>query len=142
MKILKYTFTISNLVVEDGTLVQLGETKETHTFTLLFKGVDLYEKLSGKPLLGDIAKLNTKELQQNLDVDMIKNLAKASYVKIEGNSFHQNLVSAEEFTKTQAFARVGIDTDFMGELLNMVLDCCLSDVQKAKFNNNNSTSKK
>lgn len=131
MKILKYEFSIPKLIIEDGQLVEMGETKETHTFTLLFKGVDLYEKLSGKALLTDIAKYGNDINTQNIDIEMIKNLAKASFVKIEDNQFHQNMITADEFTKTQAFSRIGMDTNFMVELLNMVVDCCLGDKMTA-----------
>lgn len=127
MKILKYEFSIPKLVIEDGELYEMGEIKETHTFTLLFKGVDLYEKLSGKPLLSDIAKYGNEVNTQNIDIEMIKNLAKASFVKIEDNQFHQNMITADEFTKTQAYSRIGMDTNFMVELLNMVVDCCVND---------------
>lgn len=132
MRVLKYTFDIPQLIVENDELIEMGSKQETYTFTLLFKGVDLYEKLSNKALLTDIAKLSNQDQNQlanNLDVDMIKNLAKASYAKIENNTFHQNLITADEFSKTQAFQRIGIDTDFMVALLNMAVECCVSGKQ-------------
>lgn len=128
MKILKYTFEIPKLVVDDGELVELGSTKETYTFTLLFKGVSLYEKLAGKALLTDLSKYGSNNTQ--IDVEMVKNLACASYVKIENDTFHQNMVTADEFSKTDAFSHIGTDTEFMTKLLEMVMDCCLSENQK------------
>ena len=130
MKILKYTFEIPQLIVENNELIEMGTIEETYTFTLLFKGVDLYEKLSGKALLTDLAKLSNsseKDIAQNLDIEMVKNLAKASYCKIDGDAFHQNMITAEEFGKTQAFSKVGTDTEFMVALLNMAVECCVSN---------------
>ena len=142
MKILKYTFSIPQLVVENGELIEMGNKEETHTFTLLFKGVDLYEKLSNKPLLTDLAKMsvnaNESDMVKNLDIDLIRNLAKASYCKIDGDSFHQNMVTADEFSKTQAYTKVATDTEFMVALLNMAVDCCVS---RSQSNTSQSTKK-
>ena len=101
MKILKYKFTIPNLVVDDGELLQVGETEETYTFTLLFKGLDLYKKITGRELLNDLNKCRDVE---NIDFNIIKDMAKASYVKIDGDNFHQNLATADEFSKTKVFS--------------------------------------
>lgn len=130
MKILKYTFNIPQLVVEDGELVEMGATEETYTFTLLFKGIDLFEKIYNKPLLTELAKLsnvNEGNVANSLDVEMLKALAKASYCKIDGNAFHQNMITAEEFSKTSAFTRISMDTDFMIALLNMAVECCVNN---------------
>lgn len=129
MKILKYTFEIPQLIVEDGELLEMGTKEETYIFTLLFKGIDLYEKLTGKPLLTDLTKMS--QMGNVVDVELIKNLAKCSYCKIEGDSFHQNMVTADEFSKTQAFSRIGMDTDFMSAIVQMAVDCCISNTQKA-----------
>ena len=129
MRILKYTFDIPQLIVDDGELFEKGSIKETHTFTLLFKGINLYEKLAGKPLLNELSKYGNAN--QEIDIEMIKNLACASWCKIENDSFHQNMVTAEEFKKTEAFNLIGKDTEFMTKLLEMVMDCCLSENQKA-----------
>lgn len=140
MKILKYTFEIPQLIVENNELIEMGTIEETYTFTLLFKGVDLYEKLSGRALLTDLAKLSNsseKDIAQNLDIEMVKNLAKASYCKIDGEAFHQNMITADEFSKTQAFSKVGTDTEFMVALLNMAVECCVSNKKV-----NGTTSKK
>lgn len=134
MKIFKYKFNIPQLIVEDGELMECGVKEEEYTFTLLFKGVDLYEKLSGRALLSDLASmsgLDQTNFAKELDMSIIKNLAKASYCKIEGEAFHQNLVTAEEFSKTSAFTQVATDTDFMAELLNMAVECCITSKQKA-----------
>lgn len=128
MKILKYTFDIPKLIVEDGELLEAGTVKETYTFTLLFKGVGLYEKLTGKPLLNELSKYSGDV--KDIDIEFIKNVAKASYAKIEGNQFHQNMITAEEFSKTEAFNRVLIDVDFMTALIEMVMDCVVPQTQK------------
>lgn len=141
MKILRYTFEIPKLIVDDNELLEAGFTNETYTFTLLFKGVDLYEKLTGRALLTDLAKMSNVDesnFTKSIDMDVIKNLAKASYCKIEGDAFHQNMITAEEFSKTQAFSRVATDVDFMTELLSMAVDCCVSN---KKVNSTNSTKK-
>lgn len=129
MKILKYTFTIPQLIVEDGELIEMDAKDETYTFTLLFKGIDLFEKIYNKPLLTELAKLSNMgdDTIKNLDVDMIKALARASYCKIEGDAFHQNMATAEEFSKTSAYSRLGTDTNFMVELLNMAVECCVAN---------------
>ena len=137
MKIFKYKFEIPTLVVENGELYECGTKEEEYTFTLLFKGVDLYEKLSGRALLSDLASmgtLNQNNFAKELDMNIIKNLAKASYCKIDGDTFHQNLVTAEEFGKTSAFIQVATDTEFMTELLNMAVECCVSKTQKVGNN--------
>lgn len=128
MKILKYTFNIPRLIVENGDLVEMGETQESYTFTLLFKGVDLYEKLTNRALLTDLTKNSDIK---NMDFNIVKDIAKASYVKIDGDAFHQNMITAEEFAKTPAYAQIGKDTEFMTKLLEMVMDCCVSKEQKA-----------
>lgn len=139
MKILKYTFNIPQLIVEDDELLEMGTKEETYTFTLLFKGIDLYEKLSNRPLLNDLIKMASVDGTSSLDVEMVKNLAKASYCKIENGSFHQNMVTADEFSKTMAFAQIGLDTEFMVELLQMASDCCEA---RQKTTDSNRTSKK
>lgn len=126
MKILKYTFDIPRLIVEDGELVEMGNTQETYTFTLLFKGVDLYEKLTGRSLLTDISKYTNAD---NIDFNIVKDIAKASFVKIDGDAFHQNMVTAEDFSKTLAFSKIGTDTEFMTDLIEMVIDCCVPKAQ-------------
>lgn len=131
MKILKYTFEIPQLIVEDGELIEMGTTQETHTFTMRFKGIDLYEKLTGRPLLNDL----TKTKDGDIDYSIIKDIAKASYIKIDGDSFHNNMVTADEFTKTQAFSKIGYDTEFMKQLIEMVSDCCLSEERNKSIKN-------
>lgn len=129
MKILKYTFDIPKLIVDDGDVIEAGTTKETHTFTLLFKGVGLYEKLTGRALITDLSKYGQNASQ--IDIALVKDLARASYVKIENDQIHQNMITAEEFTKTEAWNRIGVDVDFMTQIVEMVTDCCLGEHQKA-----------
>ena len=60
---------------------------------------------------------------QLLDKNFIKNLACASYVKIEGNAFHNNRKTCEEFKKKQFYEKINEDLDFIGELIEMASDC-------------------
>lgn len=137
--IFKYSFEIPQFIVDDGELIETEPKIETYTFTLRFKGLDVYEKLTGRALLPDLASMssfgNAEDFTKNLDMAVIKNIAKASYCKIDGDAFHQNLATAEEFSKTQAYSRIGVDTDFMIALLEMAVDCCMNS--KAKGGNNN-----
>lgn len=130
MKILKYTFQIPQLIVDDGELLENGYIEETHTFTLLFKGVGLYEKLAGKPLLTDLTEYSKRNTDGQIDVEFVKNIACASWCKIVDDSVHQNVVTAEEFRKSDVFNVVSTDTDFMKQLLEMMTDCVLSEKQK------------
>ena len=99
MKIIKHTFTVPSLQVVNGELIEVGSKKETCTFTLLSKGIGLYEELADEPLMASLLKFNKDNEQdsvgQLLDKNFIKNLACASYVKIEGNAFHNNRKTCE-----------------------------------------------
>lgn len=138
MKILKYTFKLPNLTVIDDELVEDGIIEETHTFTLLFKGVGVYEELAHKPLLSSLTKfagqdgqVSDDSLDNVLSRDFITNLACASYVKIENGKFHNNRSTAEEFKKTKAYSYLFRNIDFIQKLLIMASECVLED-EKAK----------
>ena len=127
MKIIKHTFTVPSLQVVNGELTEVGSKKETCTFTLLSKGIGLYEELADEPLMASLLKFNKENEQdsvgQLLDKNFIKNLACASYVKIEGNAFHNNRKTCEEFKKKQLYEKINEDLDFIGELIEMASDC-------------------
>lgn len=130
MKILKYTFQLPKLEVIDDDLVQTGITEETCTFTLLFKGIGLYEELANKPLLSSLMSMGSEngELDRNamdnvLSKEFISNLACASYVKIENNKFHNNRATAEEFKKSNAYSQIFQNIDFINALMQMAIDC-------------------
>lgn len=130
MKILKYTFRLPRLEVIDDDLVQTGYTEETCTFTLLFKGIGLYEELANKPLLSSLmsmssenGELDQKTMDSVLSKDFISNLACASYVKIENNKFHNNRATAEEFKKSNAYSQIFQNIDFINDLMQMAVDC-------------------
>lgn len=135
-KIIKHTFEIPNLTVENGELVEGKPTKLTYTFTLLFKGFGLFEEIHGKSLFsamlemygedGDVG--NAKNL---FKTPVIKDLACASYVKIEGNKFHNNRATVEEFKKSPAYQLVENDTEFITKMSQMAAEC-LYDTQKQK----------
>ena len=136
-KIIKHTFKIPNLVVKDGELVEEKETTVTYQFTLLFKGIGLYEEISGKPLLNSLMEAVGDNADQNAiitkftDKKLIKDLACASYVKIEGDKFHNNRATAEEFRKTQVYNIVEKDYEFVIKLLTMAMECVYGE-QKGK----------
>ena len=131
-KIIKHTFSIPQLSVIDGELVLDSEKEETYTFTLLHKGMGIYEEISGEPLLTTLASFTDKE--GNVDTaklmssDFLLNLASASYVKIEGDRFHNNRATAEEFRKSRVASMVN-DVIFAQKLLEMATECA---VGKAK----------
>lgn len=136
-KIIKHTFKIPNLVVKNGELVEGSETTATYQFTLLFKGIGLYEELSGKPLLNSLMEAVGEGVTQSeliskfTDKKLIKDLAAASYIKIDGDKFHNNRATAEEFKKTQVYANIEKDYDFVVQLLTMAMECVYGE-QKGK----------
>lgn len=127
MKIIKHTFKIPKLRVVDGELIEDGYMEETCTFTLLHKGVGLYEELADKPLMASLVEFNGENVNDNvkniLNKDFIRNLACASYVKIENNTFHNNRSTAEEFKKKPFFNKINEDLSFVEKLINMSADC-------------------
>ena len=143
MKILKYTFNLPKLEVIDGDLVETGVIEETHTFTLLFKGIGIYEELANKPLLSSLmAMTNEGEIDRStidnmMSREFLSNLACASYVKIENGKFHNNRATAEEFKKTSAYSEIFKDIDFITELMTMAVECIKEDeIAKAKTKSN------
>lgn len=135
MKILKYTFSLPKLQIDEkGELIENGITNETYTFTLLHKGIGIFEELAHKPLMSYLMDINLDDstsFEKLLSKDFIPNLACASYVKIEGDKFHNNRATAEEFKKTQAYPKVTEDLNFVKELLQMSVEC-VSANEKAK----------
>ena len=146
MKILKYTFRLPKLEVIDDELVETGHIEETHTFTLLFRGIGIYEELANKPLLaslmamqGEGDDINANAIDNMLSKDFISNLACASYVKIENGKFHNNRATAEEFKRTSAYSQIFNDVDFVTQLVTMAVDCIKEDTiakEKTKSNVN------
>lgn len=136
-KIIKHTFRLPNLTVKDGELVEDKETTVTYTFTLLFKGIGLYEEITGKSLINALLNVvgeNSNDIetaQKILDKKFIKDLACASYVKIDGNRFHNNRATVEEFRKSLVYPHLENDYGFMMELISMAMEC-VSDKEKAK----------
>ena len=133
MKIIKHTFTVPSLQVVNGELKEVGSKTETCTFTLLSKGIGLYEELADEPLMASLLKFNKDNEQdsvgQLLDKNFIKNLACASYVKIEGNAFHNNRKTCEEFKKKQFYEKINEDLD-NNRILNKHSICALEEIIK------------
>lgn len=146
MKILKHTFKIPELEIVNGDLVENGYKEETYTFTLLHKGVGLFEELTNTPLMAfmvDIDGENMKEsISKLMSKDFIPNLACASYVKIEDNKFHNNRATAEDFKKLPVFNRINDDLDFAMDLLQMAMDCMLEIKKSEEKTKENVNSKK
>lgn len=140
MKILKYTFRLPELKLVGDDLVQTGYTEETYTFTLLFKGIGIFEELANRPLLSslmsmgnDNGNVDEKTMDNMLSKDFISNLACASYIKIENGKFHNNRATAEEFKKTGAYSEIFKDINFVNELMQMAIECIKDDeTAKAK----------
>ena len=139
-KIIKHTFEIPKLTVENGELVEGDPTKITYTFTLLFKGFGIFEELHGSPLFSALIDLvdengnDTESVKKMFSSSTIKDLAAASYVKIVGDKFHNNRATAEEFRKSQVYPLIENDYDFVTKLSTMAMEC-VYDEQKNKLNN-------
>lgn len=146
MKILKYTFNLPKLEVnEDGELIEVGSSSETYTFTLLHKGVGIFEELSGQPLMSFLTSIGTDEeeaIQRFLDKSFIPNLACASYTKIENGKFHNNRATAEEFKKTNAYQHITEDMTFISKLVEMAVECILGEEVSKQKTKQNANSKK
>ena len=146
-KIIKHTFKLPSLTVKDGELVEDKETTATYTFTLLFKGIGLYEEISGKPLINSLMnavgedKSELDALEKIMDKKFIKDLACASYVKIVGDKFHNNRATAEEFRKSQVYPFIENDYQFVVELISMAMEC-VYDKEKAKAKSKGATKPK
>ena len=137
-KIIKHTFVIPNLTVKDGELIEGKETTVTYQFTLLFKGIGLYEEISGKSLLNSLMEAangqdKTMDIAKFTDKKLVKDLACASYIKIDGDKVHNNRATAEEFKKTQVYNIVDKDMNFVMKLLTMAMECVYGEeLEKAK----------
>lgn len=146
MKILKHTFKIPQLVIENGDLVEKGDKTETHTFTLMHKGIGLYEEMAGEPLLNtllDVTELGDNDVAKKvMDSKFVLNLASASYVKIEGDKFHNNRATCEEFKKLPVANHLN-DPVFVTALISMATECVLGDLKQnpQKTKGGNSTKK-
>lgn len=133
MKILKYTFRIPQLSIVDGELIEEGNKEETYTFTLLHKGIGLYEEMAGEPLINTL--LDVQNLKENeiakivMNSKFVLNLASASYVKIEDGKFHNNRATCEEFKKLPVCNHLN-DPNFVAQLLQMATECVVGDLKQ------------
>lgn len=133
MKIIKYTFKIPQLTLENGELKEEGSKEETYTFTLLHKGIGLYEEMAGEPLINTL--LDVQNLKENeiakivMNSKFVLNLASASYVKIEDGKFHNNRATCEEFKKLPVCNHLN-DPQFVAKLLEMATECVVGDLKQ------------
>lgn len=147
MKIIEHTFKIPKLGIENGKLTVGKDEESTYTFTLLYKGLGIYEEMTGKPLINDIIKIgelknDADKVMALLNGTMVKNLACASYVRIDGDRFHNNRATAEEFKKLPVYNYIDRDYDFIMQLYNMAMDCVSDNAKQVKNNKEVTRSKK
>lgn len=134
-KIIKHTFEIPNLSVENGELVEGKPTTKTYTFTLLYRGVGLFEEVTGAPLINtlmaqvDTDKDELKSATNMMKREFIQSLAAVSYVKLDGDKFHNNRSTVEEFKKSPVYPLVDQDINFIAKLMSMALECISGDKQ-------------
>lgn len=148
-KIIKHTFSIPNLSVENGELVEGEPRKETYTFTLLYRGVGLFEEITGesifKVLMNMSASSNSEAeaVSNMMDKNFIQTLASVSYVKLDGDRFHNNRATVEEFKKTPVYPLLTQDIGFVTKLYGMAMECISeADKSKSKTKENANRSKK
>lgn len=141
-KILKYTFRTPILKVVGDDLVEDGYKEEEYTFTLLHKGIGLYEEITGNSLLKDLTKISMMGDNFNNDKDLLKefipSLAMASYIKIENGNYHNNMVTAREFKCKPIYTTCNEDYAFVEKLMQMAIECVNNKVKTKESN----TSKK
>lgn len=145
-KILEYTFETNELGLdEQGKLVIRDSKKETLTFTLLHRGIGIYEEMVGEPLVSSIVGLKGEDREETLksinDKEFILNLAAASYVKIENGKFHNNRATAEEFKKIPYVKKYIDDINFVSALYSMAI-ACIVDEHKLKSKTNSTEEEK
>jgi len=145
-KIIKHTFVMPNLSVdEDGNLLEGKPKEETYTFTLLHKGVGIYEELTGESLFSTLMSLSkdSKEtaVSKVMNTKLLVNLASASYTKIEDGQFHNNRATAEEFKKKQVVNHLN-DVNFVVKLLQMATECVVGNSAKQQKKSDNKEEKK
>lgn len=143
-KIIKHTFEIPNLTLENGELVEGNPTTITYTFTLLFKGFSLFEEIHGKSLFTAMLEMYKDSGDENetartmFGSSVIKDLAAASYVKIDGDRFHNNRATVEEFRKSPVAQIVENDMSFVAKLTEMATECLYGRIPK-KYNDKEET---
>ena len=147
-KIIKHTFEIPNLTVEDGELVEGKPTTKTYTFTLLYRGVGLFEEITGVSLFNTLmSQIGTdtdemKSASRLMNREFIQSLAAVSYVKLDGDKFHNNRATVEEFKKSPVYPLLDQDLTFIKKLISMAIECIGGDEGKKKTKAEVSRSKK
>lgn len=139
---MKYTFIKDGIAVVNGELIEQEGIEVEYNFSLKMNALKLFEMEYGKPLLKslmnilkkvDINKLNdlangkedngeaftTSEVL--MDVDFIRALSSASYVKIVDNVAYNNEVTMQEFKDSFAYDKVINDVNFVTRLLSMAM---------------------
>lgn len=159
-EIYKHTFFVDNVRVENGDLIIDEPTEYTYQFTLLMKGLDLFEREYGQPLIKALTTMiketkvsdinDLENLNDNMDFllnmtegvldgKFIRALACASYVKIENNQPINNEFTVEEFKELPVYPHITGDFEFLGKMMSMAINCVQDSGDKKK--NNNQTKK-
>jgi len=134
MKIIKHTFSIPQLAVVDGEVVEKEDKKETYQFTLLHKGIGVFEDMTGTPLMDTLLECqgqsDTQMAKTIMNSNFILNLAAASYIRIgKDGQIHNNRATAEEFKKYPVASHLN-DLNFTIKLIEMATDCVLGDIKQ------------
>ena len=133
-KIIQHTFKIPQLELDDeGNLIEMEPIEETYTFTLLHKGIGIYEEMTSEPLMNSLLQFvdipENEMIKKIMDNKMLLNLASASYVKIEDGKFHNNRATAEEFKKLPVTNCIS-DINFVVKLVTMAIEVVIGDASK------------
>lgn len=139
-KIIKYTFKIPNLKLKNNELVQEGFSEETYTFTLLHKGIGIYEEMAKESLIQSLVNIGNiddeNSISKLVNSEFITNLSSASYVKIEDGKWHNNRATAEEFKKLPIANHLD-DLAFITKILEMATECVVGNIGNTKKSNKN-----
>ena len=112
MKILKYTFRIPKLEVIDDELVESGFNEETYTFTLLHKGVGLFEEMAHKPLMAymfEIGDVTDKDSVSKVVDEGPWNIGSMSFLMRKG----QMTISHLNYTEFSMFPPLTMEIPFI-----------------------------
>lgn len=155
--IIKHTFTETTLAIEDGELVEKVVSEKEYRFSLNMKGLDLFEREYGKPLIKTLTKViknvdfatlqNIQDASNRnvgsimgaidnlIDADFLKALACSSFISIVDGQPVNNDLTKEQFKESFAYGEMLNDIDFVVELLNMAIDCVFSKTKKKESGN-------
>lgn len=157
--VIKHTFIETTLQFEDGELVEKVVGEKEYRFSLNMKGLDLFEREYGKPLIKTLTKVlktidfgklqamqelgegTTAEIMDTIDnlIDpsFLKALACSSYISIVDSQPINNDYTKEQFKESFAYQIMLNDMDFIIKLLNMAIECVFTKQKKKTSGNDN-----